>query len=1477
MADTIIHNCDSVADFTATDAAKLSVALDNVLHQEGTGCIKLTGTTSAQPESVYNDNLGSIDISGGEKLKMKVRSDRTGQFMRVYLRNSHPGCMAEDYYVNTHGEWISLTNDWTYTGSGNRARSRWGRLEMYDARTMDKDFESGNYSTVGRLDWWAQVSSWNGSRTARFEIRDASTTMYWIDVHGDLNSPPGNLGVQYYETPNVAKTQVSAAITYNHYAIEWDADRTVRVYVNGVLVDTGTTLAAYSNGIQQVMVRNYSAHNYVQWIYMGLELDTYPGTSEMYKDITINVADTWEDFEWDISSITASKRDTIEGIVFQCTDESSSFVFYIDDIKSSPEPASPFSDWCLTDIVDGDILVNSQCQVYDGDIYLAYDTDADYESYEENLLTNPGAELGDLTGWTDVDNFEAYTRSGRPRTGSYCFGNNTDEDFYHGSQTVDLESYARAIEAGAAQLTAIDYCKVSPNDSIRWAVRVLDDSSSQLWKYDSGYFHGNRSYSQKSRSVVLPLNSDSAKISLLGKKSGDTFDSEHDDLEMKVRMRGMYASGYVIIEKEFTDKPEFGEMTYLWNQVETLTVKVQTSENGTSWEDWANVSAVASGTDISGETYVTDGHGFVRFRIDMSTTDTSLTPVFNWLCLAYRETETPCPATATQVDADTIIVNWTDNISGEANYYVERKVNDGAWAALATVAAGVTTYTDNTVTAGNIYTYRVRGIKDTSYSWYCTTNSIDMTRRKHILFCVSNELREYNPDDDSTTVLNYYDEGLIDVTNGSKIVYAAGTSIHDCELNWTGEDGNIVPTLDNVDFQEGSNSVKLTVAGGATADQVLAYYNLASPVDCTDLKLIRLDIKSSVNTAAGDWLLILYDTATKVNEVFRFPIPALTAAAWTRVYVPPSLFTEANNEATINCVSLYQVVDKGACVINIDDIQSIESEWTMNLEASDILSIDTFTTEYVVDSVDDYGTLSLTVNYAESTVAGQTYKVKIPITADIEHFGCTNQNRFVASNYNDLPFEWDGTKFHRKLVDDIADCSGTTVAEGSTGTKANGTYLIGIAWYSTEFKVARMCSDTLTVTVAGTNRIDITDKPLPTWRYDQAKIYITLDGGATYYYCKTIDARATSFFLTDSDVPDQDEEAEEDGDIQAYCRYPLAWGDRVLLLHCKESDGTEHRSRVRYSAERLVNNRFNLLDFEDVKEGDGDQITGGIAGFLDSCWIFKERTVHAMFGTDPSNWFLYKTFAFIGTKSPRTINVGRDSRLYYLATDRHLRRLAGLKSEVSNTLENVITDELALTHIIKDFIETLDKSKLHQAAGINYEGRIWTSVVKEGDDVPKYTIIYDYSSKPEKVYIFRIGFTSFLITDEGDFYGTEGVNNYLYLIDTVYNDDGLDITCNYKSGAFTITPGTKSIMSNVKMQYDSASAGEMNLKIYTEDTEILDQIIDLSVATDRYSKNPNRRDARGQYQQIEIEESSTNALTITHIQARFRVRGRSVE
>lgn len=116
---------------------------------------------------------------------------------------------------------------------------------------------------------------------------------------------------------------------------------------------------------------------------------------------------------------------------------------------------------------------------------------------------------------------------------------------------------------------------------------------------------------------------------------------------------------------------------------------------------------------------------------DYSNTSAATTPANGAPVPAPTPTPTPAPApvtssglpaapsglTSSATSSTTIALSWTSNSGGqELGFKIERGTWGGAFACIATVGQGVTSYTDNAysggVTAGTQYTYRVR-----AYNW----------------------------------------------------------------------------------------------------------------------------------------------------------------------------------------------------------------------------------------------------------------------------------------------------------------------------------------------------------------------------------------------------------------------------------------------------------------------------------------------------------------------------------------------------------------------------------------------------------------------------------------------------------------------------------------------------------------------------------------------------------------------------------------
>jgi titin len=79
----------------------------------------------------------------------------------------------------------------------------------------------------------------------------------------------------------------------------------------------------------------------------------------------------------------------------------------------------------------------------------------------------------------------------------------------------------------------------------------------------------------------------------------------------------------------------------------------------------------------------------------------------------------PSNLIANAISTSQIDLTWQDNSSDETGFKIERKTGSGSYAQMATVGAGVTSYSNAGLTAGTIYYYRVRSydaVGDSDYS-----------------------------------------------------------------------------------------------------------------------------------------------------------------------------------------------------------------------------------------------------------------------------------------------------------------------------------------------------------------------------------------------------------------------------------------------------------------------------------------------------------------------------------------------------------------------------------------------------------------------------------------------------------------------------------------------------------------------------------------------------------------------------------------
>jgi hypothetical protein len=159
---------------------------------------------------------------------------------------------------------------------------------------------------------------------------------------------------------------------------------------------------------------------------------------------------------------------------------------------------------------------------------------------------------------------------------------------------------------------------------------------------------------------------------------------------------------------------------------------------------------------------------------------------------------------APSANTDTSLrVTWSDNSSNEDGFKLERKTGSGSYGQIATVGAGVTSYTDTGLNPGDTYTYRVRAFNAVGDSGYSEEASETTAQ--------TGPVRTFTTVEDA-----YVDAGAQDAKDGQKgFLYVDGSPIQEAYMKFrlSGLTGNTVTSAKLRMYVTDNGSVK----GGSVA------------------------------------------------------------------------------------------------------------------------------------------------------------------------------------------------------------------------------------------------------------------------------------------------------------------------------------------------------------------------------------------------------------------------------------------------------------------------------------------------------------------------------------------------------------------------------------------------------------------------------------------------------------------------------------
>ena len=183
----------------------------------------------------------------------------------------------------------------------------------------------------------------------------------------------------------------------------------------------------------------------------------------------------------------------------------------------------------------------------------------------------------------------------------------------------------------------------------------------------------------------------------------------------------------------------------------------------------------------------------------------------------------------------------------------------------------------------------------------------------------------------------------------SKIEYRAkvsSTRIHAAAATFDeATDGDFTQSLDTKDRKQGTQSLKMVIASGASAGDFVT--DSITSKDISGYDTIEMWVKSTVATSSGNLKLLLDNTAACASPLETLSIPALSADTWT--FVGMSLANPETDTAIIS-VGLEYDSDLGACTVWIDDIVAVANDtaewetldrryWKIDKEARDLILV----------------------------------------------------------------------------------------------------------------------------------------------------------------------------------------------------------------------------------------------------------------------------------------------------------------------------------------------------------------------------------------------------------------------------------------------------------------------------------------------------------------------------------------------------------
>ena len=169
--------------------------------------------------------------------------------------------------------------------------------------------------------------------------------------------------------------------------------------------------------------------------------------------------------------------------------------------------------------------------------------------------------------------------------------------------------------------------------------------------------------------------------------------------------------------------------------------------------------------------------------------------------------------------------------------------------------------------------------------------------------------------------------------------------IHNATTAWdeAAAPANVTRAVDTKDYKLSGGSNKFTIAGAFTTGLVSS--KAISSLDLSGYDYVEFWIKSTIATAAGDFTILLDDTAACASALETLSVPALVANTWT--YVRVALANPSLDTAIIS-VGLNAAANIAANTVWVNDVKAVLSatalwnkmdynNWRVDSEARDVV------------------------------------------------------------------------------------------------------------------------------------------------------------------------------------------------------------------------------------------------------------------------------------------------------------------------------------------------------------------------------------------------------------------------------------------------------------------------------------------------------------------------------------------------------------